>query len=53
MLPQDAISYPAMGNPLPEGSLEADSYEPHVDYFDARILADIISGEREPITVGE
>ena len=44
-----AISYPAMGNPPPEGSQEADDYEPHVDYFDPGVLVDIIMDRREPI----
>ncbi|MGH1481728.1 MAG: alpha/beta hydrolase [Geminicoccales bacterium] len=33
MPPEGAISYPAMGNPPPEDSPEADDYEPHIDYF--------------------
>lgn len=49
MPPDDAISYPAMGNPPPEDSLEADDYEPHVDYFDPDVLVDIVMGRREPI----
>jgi len=49
MPPQGAISYPAMGNPPPEGSQEADDYEPHVDYFDPGVLVDIIMDRREPI----
>jgi len=53
MPPEHAISYPAMGNPPPEDSSEAKVYEPHVDYFDPRILADIITGEREPMTAEE
>jgi hypothetical protein len=51
MPPDGAISYPAMGNPPPEGSPEAKDYEPHVDYFDSRILAEIVAGQRRPIAV--
>jgi len=51
MPPEGAISYPAMGNPPREGSPEAKDYEPHVDYFNPEVLADIITGERQQTTV--
>ncbi|MGI9486360.1 MAG: hypothetical protein ACR2RF_10880 [Geminicoccaceae bacterium] len=42
--PDGAINYPPIGNP------DAEDYNAHGDYFDPGILADIITGERLPIS---
>jgi len=47
MPPEDAISYPAIGNP------EAQDYDAHGDYFNFADLADIITGRRQPVAVEE
>lgn len=47
MPPEGAISYPAIGDP------ESDDYNAHGDYFDPAVLADIITGKRQAMTLEE